>query len=249
MVAELVVPLPPIPDTPYVIGIESGSPIHAVTHEIATLAVWHGDNDHHRVETSSVCGTTVVLARRWGAFARGEAHVDRQQVCPHCAWIVALDPATTSADDDGALFELTPIGVELGLLTPTGPELDALARVMLDPLIAPRACRAILAARDTDRGHDADDARWPRLLGTVTAHRPVVLMGEDCAEDACGHDDRADCYGAEPTVVCLACSILTGPEQGEWQGMVDVAVPAPCSVLTTVAAGPPSSPNWRSGRG
>lgn len=236
MVAELPVPLPPIPDVPYVIGIESGSPIHAVTREAAQLAVWHGDNDRVRSETRSACGTTVVLARRWGPFARGEQHVDRQQVCGHCAWIVALDPATTAAGDGSALFEQSPIGVELGLLTPTGAELDALARVMPDPLIAPRACRTILANRDTGRDCDTDHERWPRLLGTVTAHRPVVLMDEGCGEDACDHPSRAGCYGAEPVVVCLACSILTGPEEGEWEGNVDVAVPAPCSVLTALAA-------------
>lgn len=234
MAAELVVPLPSIPEVPYLIGIESGSPIHAVPYRNAARA---GQTLINPAPVAAACGAVAVLARGWGRFARGEGHVDRQQVCPHCAWIVALDKAATVADDDGGLFELTPIGVELGLLTPTGPELDALARVMLDPLIAPRACRSILAARDTGRGHDADDERWPRLLGTVSAHRPVVLMGEDCAEDACDHDDRAGCYGAEPTVVCLACSILTVPEQGEWQGMVDVAVPAPCSVLTALAAG------------
>lgn len=235
MTTQLLTPPPPIPDVPYVIGIESGSPIHAVTRQAARQAVWNGDNDHDRVETRSACGVTVVLARRWGPFARGQRHVDRQQVCGHCAWIVALDPVSAAADD-GGLFDLTPIGVELGLLTPTGPELDALARAMLDPLIAPRACRAILAARCTGRDCETGHERWPRLLGTVTAHRPVVLMAEECAEDACDHADRAGCYGAEPTVVCLACSILTGPEAGEWEGMVDVAVPAPCSVLTALVA-------------
>lgn len=237
MTTRLLDPLPPIPDVSHVIGITDGGPIHAIPHRRAVRAVKDCDNDTTRVSAATECGTTAVIARRWGAFARGNERVDRREVCPHCAWAVALKPAAAAGTDEAALFETSPIGVELALLTPTGPELDALARVMPDPLMAPRACRAILADRDTGRECDTDHERWARLLGSVTAHLPVVLMDEGCNEGDCEHADRAGCCGVEPTVVCLACSILTGAEEGEWEGAVDVAVPAPCSVLTALAGG------------
>lgn len=226
--------LPPLPASPYVIGIESGSPVHAVTHQAAQQAVWNGDNDCHRVHTYATCGADVVLARRWGPFARGEKHVDQRRVCAHCAWTVALDtPAYPPAT--GELLAFGALDAELALITPTGAELEALTLVVPDPLVARKTSGAILKARADDRDHDADDEYWPRLLARVTDHQPALLMDEGCVEDACDHDTKTECYGEQPTVACMACSILAGPEAGEWEGQVEIAVPAPCSVLVALS--------------
>lgn len=213
--------LPPLPTAPYVIGIESGSPIHAVAQQAAQQVVWNGDNDRHRVHTHAACGADVVLARRWGAFARGEKHVDRQQVCAHCAWAVALHHGTGEA--------------ELALLTPTGAELDALTRALPDPLISFEVCRALLDDRAANEDRDPDAPGWARLLGCATEHRPVPLMSGDCADGECDHEDPDDCYGPTPQVACRACSLDYGPEMGELEGQAWITVPAPCSVLTALS--------------
>jgi hypothetical protein len=215
-------PLPPIPAVSHVIGIDDRpGPIHAIGHDHAVRAVEMGDSSARRVRAATECGSTAVIARHWGGFARGNRHVDNHTLCPECAWSVALQRGTEE--------------VELAVLTPTGAETHALSLVPVDPLIAVRICRRLLADRRAERDYDADSERWPRVLGHVTAHRPVLLMDESCAEGDCDHDTPAGCYGDTPTVACLACSVLTGPEQGEWEGQVDVLVPAPCSVLTAMA--------------
>ena len=91
--------LPPIPDVPYVIGIAPDlAALHAIRHEDAMMSVAGGDNDSHRESVSAECGMTVVIARRWGQFGRGNPYLAARELCPYCTWGVALDQDTTAAE-------------------------------------------------------------------------------------------------------------------------------------------------------
>ncbi len=201
---------PALPDVPFHVGIGSG-PIHAVEHRYA---------DSPRRQVSTVCGTAAVIGRTAGAFDRGNPWLAIHRLCPTCAWTVAIAQGTT-AD-------------ELVALTPVGAELAALGRAVPDPLLVVRICKRILALA-VER--EVEEGPAGHLLGHVTAHKPVLLLHEDCTEDACDHDrETEDCYGEHPTVACMACSVLTGSWAGEYEGQVAVLVPAPCAVLPAVAA-------------
>lgn len=176
---------------------------------------------HHtspRSHVPSVCGPFVTIAKKWGEFIRGNEYVDRRDLCPECAWLVALEHGTADA--------------ELAVRRPKGAAWRALQRALPDPLMFVRLCDRLL---ELGRENDADHDELARLLGHVTAHQPVVLLAEGCTEGDCdcGNDDA--CYGDEPTVVCMACSVLAGSWAGEWEGQVHIAVP-PCGVLPAVAA-------------
>lgn len=207
--------VPPVPDVPYLIGVQAGDGlIHAVERARA------GDTGG---AAGSVCGEGVIVAVRWGGFHRGSEWTDRfaHRLCPHCAWTVALAQDTTEA--------------ELAAVTPSGAELAALRRLLPDPMIVPRICERILADRRAERDYDAGSPRWVQLLGHVTAHRPVLLLAEDCAEGACDHHDKASgCY-AQAAVACPACSVQAGSWAGEWEGQYECVVPAPCAVLPAMA--------------
>lgn len=215
-------PLPPIPDVPYVIGLHDGL-LHAVSHDAAVRAVEHSDSDSRRVTVGSECGECVAIARRWGPFQRGTEHLDRHdgRLCPHCAWIVALDQNTTDT--------------ELAALTPTGAELAALHLLLPDPMLAVRICQRILATARDEGEYDADNPRWAQHLAHATAHRPILLVDEDCIEGGCEHGDLDGCYRTSNTVACDACSIQAGSWAGEWEGQYECTVPAPCAVLPAMA--------------
>jgi hypothetical protein len=198
----------PLPDVPFHIGLAAG-PAHAVEHRYATSP---------RREVATVCGTTARVARTWGEFARGNPSLACHELCPHCAWSVALEQGTT--------------GAEIAHLTPDSARLAALGRAMPDPLLAVRILEQLLTA-DLD---EVDRDPLAYLLAHVTAHRPVPLLDEACVADGCEHTNPGDCYGGTPTVACLACSVLTGPWAGEWEGQVVITVPAPCAVLPAAAA-------------
>jgi hypothetical protein len=213
-------PLPPIPDVPHVIGLDGGDDlVHAVSYKTAVHGVKHGEVPQ-RAHVTAECGTPVMLARRWGPFHRGNEHVSGGDVCGHCAWTVAVHQGTT--------------GAELTAITPTGAELAAMKRLMPDPLLAVRICQHLLTAMQEEREYDAGHPRWPQLLGHATAHRPRVLVGEGCTGD-CDHPDAAACYSASDTVACDTCSIQVGSWAGEWEGMYECFVPAPCAVLPAMA--------------
>lgn len=215
--------MPPLPDVPYLIGIDEQW--HAIRRALAVWAEQHGDDDTSRdtprVRVGAECGTSVIVARRLGEFRRGTADVDIRagNLCAHCGWSVALTQGTTTT--------------ELAAYTPTGRELAALHRLLPDPLLAVRICQAILAAAMSGDEYDADHPRWPHLLARASNHRPVVLIGEDCAEASCEHPaDRDACYAESTTVACLTCSVTAGSWAGEWEGQIDILVPAgQCGVL------------------
>lgn len=207
MIATSAPEVAPLPDVPFHIGIARGL-VHAVEHRFAARP--------YR-EVPAVCGTSAVVARTWGEFVRGNEHLARRDLCPECAWVVALENGTTST--------------ELAALTPTGAGLAALGRVMPDPLLAVRIYEHLLTAAD-----EAERDALAHLLGHVTAHAPVLLLAEDCAAGECEHDGTEDCYGEAPTAACEACSCCTGSWAGEWEGQYVITVPAPCSVLLAVAA-------------
>ncbi len=197
----------PLPDVPFHIGL-TGGPIHAVEHRYTVLP------DRH---VATVCGTRAVVARKWGGFTRTNSYLIRRDLCPQCAWFVALETDTTAA--------------ELTAITPTGIQLAALGRAMPDPLLLVRICEHLLTSAD-EVEHDP----LAHLLGHITAHAPVLLSSEDCAAGECDHDETEDCYGETPTAACEACSFRTGSWAGEWEGQFVITVPAPCAVLPAVAA-------------
>jgi hypothetical protein len=218
---------PPILDVPFVHGIHAGDGlVHAIPHDFATWAVQNGD-DGWRLHTGACCGASVEIARAWGEFRRGTEWTDRYnevgQLCPHCCWAVALDLKTTEA--------------ELAAITPTGPELSALTRLLPGgPTPAVDVCQQVLARRGCDDERDPDSECWAQILGTITAHRPELLVDEVCGEGSCDHDDDKNrCY-AGSVVACAACSIRAGSWAGEWEGQYECTVAAPCSALLAMAA-------------
>jgi hypothetical protein len=198
-------------DTPFVIGIDrSGGPLHAVEARRWTTTRRH---------VLTVCGSRAAIARDWGGFARGTRQIDTMELCPRCRWHVAITTNTTAA--------------ELAALTPSDAEQEALGRAMPDPhLFVHLMVRLLKMGRE----NDTDIEPWTEVLAHVTAHRPVLLRGMDCCEDACEHETVQDCYGETPTVVCEVCSYRLGSWAGELEGWFSIPVPAPCSVLTAVAA-------------
>lgn len=204
--------LPPLPDVPFHIGIGiSGGPLHAVEHLDAVRP--------HQQHVATVCGSTATVALRWGEFVRGNPNLACHELCPVCAWSVALELGTTKA--------------EIGHLTPNAADLAALRRAMPDPLMWVRILEHLL---DPDGLEEVEHDPLAHLLAHVTAHRPVLLLQDDCVADGCEHENPDDCYGETPAVACLECSVLAGPWAGEWEGQVVITVPAPCAVLPAVAA-------------
>lgn len=200
---------------PYRIGI-GGDLLHAVTAEHAALPPqWR--------HVGTPCGVSVVVAREWGEFRRGNDRLATHQLCAHCAWTVALALGTAEQ--------------ELAAVAPSPPEELAWGLLLPDRDLLVRTCRAILVARQAERECDADHPSWAQLLGHVTAHRPEILVPEDCSEGDCEHDgDLAACYAASTVIACPVCSVRAGTWAGEWEGQYEITVPAPCSVLTAVAA-------------
>lgn len=221
-------PVAAVPDVPYVIGIGRYlGGLHAVPRDHAVWADGQAGDDSPYPHVGAECGLAVIVAREWGEFKRGNEHLSRHGVCPRCAWVVALH------HDRG--------DEELTALAPNAAEDAAFHRLLPDPTLFTRVCRAILDECRQEKGYDADSPRWAQLLGHVTAHRPVVLVSEDCAESGCEHDGEADCFAASSVVACPACSVQAGQWAGEWEGQFEVTVPAPCSVLLALAALWPSS--------
>jgi hypothetical protein len=197
----------------FLIGITTSSdPLHAVKDRHATSP---------RECVPTVCGAVATIAREWGEFVRGNEKIDSRAPCPQCAWFVALEHGTAEG--------------ELSRRRLTSVEIAALQRSLRDPLIHIRTWRRLLELGREDEPGDTDRAWLAYLLGLVTAHKPVLLLAEPCLEGDCDHDSEDECYGEDPAVACMACSVLTGSWAGEWEGQVHVQVSAPCSVLTAIA--------------
>lgn len=163
------------------------------------------------------CGELVRVAPKFGAYDRGSVPVSYGP-CQMCAWTVAGATGTLER--------------EIARLAPQGDELAALARILPDPMLAVKICRAILAKSDREDGHEATI----QLLATAAAHAPVLLLPEGCAEGDCGHGDGM-CDYPEADAGCQACSLQTGSWAGEWEGQfrTECTIPAPCGVLLKLA--------------
>lgn len=167
---------------------------------------------------STLCGNLATIAPLWGEFVRGNEYIGRHQVCPECAWQVALEHGTAD--------------YELACRRPEGAYLEALGRCMPDPLLYVRTVERLLKlGAENEVEHDTAAG----VLGHITRHEPTLLMYEACAEGDCEHEDAVECYGENPAAVCLTCSVLAGSWAGELEGMVAIPVPA-CGVLPAVAA-------------
>lgn len=198
----------------FLVGISTSSdPLHAIKQR-------HADSAREYVPT--VCGMRGTIAREWGEFVRGNEFVDRHDLCPQCVWFVALEQGTADS--------------ELARWRPQDAELSALQRSLREPLIHTRTCEQLLDLGREDEPGDTDHVWLAYLLGLVTAHKPVLLQAEPCLEGDCDHDSEDECFGDDPTVACMACSVLTGSWAGEWEGQIHIQVSAPCGVLTAVAA-------------
>lgn len=211
---------PPIPDVPYMIGIAGGlGPLHAIDHDSAVKAVEWAGPDTTTVYVPAECGETVLIARYWGGFERGNRHL--HSVCPYCAWAVATVTLTTD--------------VELDAVTPSKLELPALARLLPEPNVTRRLCEAILREHLVQRENGSDTLPlMVQLLAHATEHRPILLLPVGCAERDCDHETEAECHDEATTVACATCSVLAGSWAGEWEGQIEVAVPAPCSAFTAL---------------
>jgi hypothetical protein len=225
----------------YLLGLGSGR-YHAVTPRAIAAGVVEkatGEEEYGpRLIASSVCSRWVMVAKKFGRYRRDAVPASRDMFCPECSWHVALTRGEVAA--------------ELEELAPSGRELAAMARLTPDPFIARRLCVAILAdyANEWDPRYEPDEPPELalQLLAHVTAHVPVLLIPEDCAESdhGCSHrpetlawDDRTwRCDYPAASLGCAACSIRAGGYAGEWEGQYtrECTVPAPCQVLQVLAA-------------
>lgn len=200
-----------IPDVPFLTGVGGGQ-WHAISREsMAYLRTGPADS-----VAFAECGELVRVALKFGAYDRLTVPV-LYHPCHTCAWTVA---AQTDALD-----------VEVSLLMPEARERAALAQVLPDPLFAAKVAQALVtrAARYED---DYGTENLVQLLAAVSAHAPVQLMSEDCAEGGCSHEGY--CPGS---VACRACSLQSGEWAGEWAGtfLSECTIPAPCPVLVALA--------------
>lgn len=209
-------------DVPYVIG-GNNTGKHAVSHEraVAALTQPRGDRGPH---ARTVCGEDAAVVPTWGSFEAANPKFASYLTgrCPHCAWQVAFEQ---HIEQD-----------ELAALAPAADELPALTRLLPDPQLAVRICEAILA----DRSCDPDHPHKARLLAHATAHAPVLLLPEDCAEGSCDHgggNGARICNYPDAAIGCAACSVTAGSWAGEWEGQYapECTVTAPCDVLRTLA--------------
>lgn len=235
--------LPDLPDVPYVRGYIRGGQDHAVDRAEALTAY----RDGRERQAAAACGLQVHLSPRpfdrahlhpptcpaCARLGRDERTCPRLHMCPECAWTAALANGPEA------------IEAELDALTPTEQERALLARLIPDPLIARHLCEAIIAAAQAPA--DALTLDPPQetvqLLVAATRHAPTALVWQPCSEG--GHilehaaDERCPAEAA-----CPVCSVRAGDWAGESAGQIIPAccVPAPCSVLTTLAAHFPTSP-------
>lgn len=211
---------PPPPDATHVMGI-GGSHIHAVAITNAQHALEHGDADDIRKPVAALCGVACVLARRWGAYSPTSRHlVNRDDMCPDCAWRHALETDTVTA--------------LLAVLQPSEPEQARLTDLLGEPALAVRVCETLLRDYDLDEGVSDE---LVQLLAHATRHTPMLLVDEECTGDSCDHDTDAQCY-ADSSAACGTCSVRVGGWAGEWEGQfaTQCTVTAPCSALTTLLA-------------
>jgi hypothetical protein len=188
------------------------------------------------LEAMAACLAPALVTARHGAYNRVSPVVARRP-CRLCAWQLAVETGST--------------GRELALITPDRAEAAAVARSGMDPMLAVRACQAILRSasgsgdEDGDFPGGLDSPAVTQLLALATSHRPVLyLPTESCAEgdcETCPPGDEPGTTGGtcrHAQAGCGACTPRAGLWAGEWEGspLPGLLVPAPCSVLTVLAA-------------
>ncbi len=203
------------PDVPFLTGIGSSD-----WHAIPKPSIAYVLTGTAYSVAFAACGELVRVAPKFGAYDRGKSPVTYSP-CQPCAWIVA------------AAGGMAALQVEAARLGPTSDELDRLARLLPDPLLAVNACKAILAEFEDD--DEPGNPATLQLLATIAAHAPALLVSEECGDGDCEHDEGT-CPSS--TVACIACSLVVGDWAGEWQGQLrpECTVKAPCAVLLALAA-------------
>lgn len=218
----------------YLTGIGSGG-WHAVPRSHARAARRRAKVPDRPLEAMSACLAPVLVTARHGAYNRTGPAV-AQRPCRLCAWQLAIETGST--------------GRELALITPARDEAAAIARSGMDPMLAVRVCQAILRSASDSGDEDGDfpggldSPAVTQLLALATSHRPVLYVTGECAEDDCeacppgdGPGTTACAYNGSQAG-CGACTPHAGLWAGEWEGspLPGLLVPAPCSVLTVLAA-------------
>jgi hypothetical protein len=162
-----------------------------------------------RWHSVALCGAIVRIARGdLQPYRPAEPPVSHDR-CPACRWTVAAKTGTLHE----ALAELAdPLAVDV-------------AAAILD-----KACRDLL---DDDEA-TLDGPALIQLLAHVSRHEPGRLVGEECAEGACGHPE-GQCPGRD---ACRACSLQAGSWAGEREGQFrdECTILSPCGPLLAAAA-------------
>jgi len=215
--------------------------VQFITGADAGGTAWHAIERRRaeHVSTQAAGGVTVAVC---GALARVTSHgvYDRAArpvaygPCQVCAWTVAI--ATGSMER------------ELRLTTPDDRSAAAMARVGVDPLLAVKVCRAVLAKESSPAAENGlDHDATAQVLACASAHRPILAIPEECAEDdrSCSHypgeadtDEGWRCEYPACDALCLACTLRAGSWAGGWAGdvMDECRVIAPCDALRALAA-------------
>ena len=176
------------------------------------------------------CGALVRVSKH-GAYKR-DGYPVMHGPCPECAWAVAAGASELEE--------------EIQRLMPSNEDREVLARLGVDPLIAVTAAAQLAEAARTGRGdYEADHPATVQTLAAISRHAPVILVPEDCAEGSCEHyppgydplNGRGfQCSRPEASAACAECSLQAGQWAGEWEGQYELVIPAPCTVLTRLAA-------------
>ena len=206
-----------LPEAAYLVGVGGGA-WHAVGRELMNyLRIGPVDS-----VTFAECGELVRVAPKFGSYDRITVPVSYHP-CQRCAWVVA-------AAGGAAAME-----AEARLLGSAADQLAALDRVMPDPFVAFKACRAVIeGAGAPDSRYGLDHPATVQVLAAIAAHAPVLLVSEACSEGGCKHPRNVPCPG---NAACEACSLQDGDWAGEWQGQYreECTVAAPCAVLLALA--------------
>jgi hypothetical protein len=217
----------------YLTGLGPGG-WHAVPRDYARSARRRARSPEP-LEAMAACQAPVLVTARHGAYNRLDLKVARWP-CRLCAWQLAIETGST--------------GRELALITPGRDEAAAITRSGTDPMLAVRVCQALLrSASDSDDGDwdfpgGLDSTATAQLLALATSHRPVLYVTEQCAEDDCETCPPGDepgttrCTYHQAQAGCRTCTPRAGLWAGEYEGtpLPGLLVPAPCSVLTVLAA-------------
>jgi hypothetical protein len=224
-------PWNPVAARRYLTGLGEGR-WHAVRREDARFARRRARASERPLEALAACRAVASMIACRGVYDRLSPVVARRP-CRTCAWLLAIETGST--------------GRELALITPSRAAAGAIARSGADPMLAVRVCQAILrSAHDQEIAGDDPDGLdspvIPQLLTLATRHRPVLYVSEACAEGDCetrpAADPDAECGCPGAAAGCGACTPHAGMWAGEWEGtaLPGLLVPAPCSVLTVLAA-------------